>query len=184
MQAWEGRRKECVREVSEEEEWREAAWRPDLAHLVGVFLHPHPGHVGLDERHGQLEPLQTQNLPGEHADHCLAVGSLREAEQAGNMAITVLEKRNKKIFIVLFWPDQMKYIRVYYEWMLRNLCEWPRSEKGGKKGKKKQFMQNLRRIPPDLWLIVHINDQSPVWTNRWDLMLFMTDSNLEASNLE
>lgn len=65
------------REAEAEEEEEEA----DLAHLVGVLLHPHPGQVGLGERHGQLETLRIHDLSGEHAHHGLAVGPLRRTEQ-------------------------------------------------------------------------------------------------------
>lgn len=71
--------------TTETGEWREAEAEEevgrDLAHLVGVFLHPHPGQVGLGERHGQLETLRIHDLSGEHAQHGLAVGPLRKTEQ-------------------------------------------------------------------------------------------------------
>lgn len=50
----------------------------DLAVLLWVLLHPHPGQVDLRQTDGQLEPLWSQDLIGQHAHHRFAVGSLKD----------------------------------------------------------------------------------------------------------
>ncbi|XP_029690451.1 uncharacterized protein [Takifugu rubripes] len=50
----------------------------DLALLLWVFLHPHPGQVDLSQTDGQLEPFWTQDLSRQHAHHCFTVGPLKD----------------------------------------------------------------------------------------------------------
>lgn len=55
----------------------------DLAVLVWVFLHPHPGQVDRGQTDGQLETFWTQVLSGQHAHHCSTVSPLRDHRNTG-----------------------------------------------------------------------------------------------------
>lgn len=57
--------------------------KTDLAVLVRVILHPHPGQVDLGQTDGQLETVWTQDLSRQHAHHCSTVSSLREDRNTG-----------------------------------------------------------------------------------------------------
>lgn len=86
-----GRRKEEGREggrrcVNKEEIQGEGDSNTDLAVLVWVFLHPHPGQVGLRQTDGQLETFWTQDLSGQHAHHRFTVSSLRDQRNAAASA--------------------------------------------------------------------------------------------------
>lgn len=74
----------------------------DLAVLVGVFLHPHPGQVDLRETDCQQETFWTHDLSGQHADHCFTVSSLWDHEQKKAYVLDSQVMTTLKLSIIFF----------------------------------------------------------------------------------
>lgn len=91
MQALQGE-EDGFNEITEggKEKTTETERQTDLAVLVGVFLHPHPGQVDLGQRDTQLETIETHLLSWQHTHHRLTVSSLWKHNRKGGRHKVVL----------------------------------------------------------------------------------------------